>query len=131
MKKFALKAAVIAIAGYLGVVGYIHQYDKGQSEKLLAEGNYSAEQKKVAKILFDNGCQYCHTSNADLPFYANLPFADSVLSHDIESGKRVFLLNKLLDGLKDPSKLSEVDLAKLERVIENNEMPVAKFRHIH
>ncbi len=55
MKKFALKAAVIAIAGYLGVVGYIHQYDKGQSEKLLAEGNYSAEQQKVAKILFDNG----------------------------------------------------------------------------
>jgi len=45
MKKFALKAAVIAIAGYLGVVGYIHQYDKGQSEKLLAEGNYSAEQQ--------------------------------------------------------------------------------------
>lgn len=131
MKKFALKAAVIAIAGYLGVVGYIHQYDKGQSEKLLAEGNYSAEQQKVAKILFDNGCQYCHTSNADLPFYANLPFADAILSHDIESGKRVFLLNKLLDGLKDPSKLSEVDLAKLERVIENNEMPVAKFRHIH
>lgn len=29
MKKFALKAAVIAIAGYLGVVGYIHLYDKG------------------------------------------------------------------------------------------------------
>ena len=80
---------------------------------------------------YNNGCQYCHTSNADLPFYANLPFADTILSHDIESGKRVFLLNKLLDGLKDPSKLSEVDLAKLERVIENNEMPVAKFRHIH
>lgn len=56
MKKFVLKAAVIAIAGYLGVVGYIHQYDKGQSEKLLAEGNYSAEQQQVAKILFDNGC---------------------------------------------------------------------------
>lgn len=40
MKKFALKAAVITIAGYLGVVGYVHQYDKGQMEKLLAEGNY-------------------------------------------------------------------------------------------
>ena len=33
MKKFALKAAVIAIAGYLGIVGYIHQYDKGRSQK--------------------------------------------------------------------------------------------------
>ena len=51
MKKFALKAAVIAIAGYLGIVGYIHQYDKGQSEKLLTEGNYSAEQQKVASIV--------------------------------------------------------------------------------
>lgn len=29
MKKFVLKAAVIAIAGYLGIVGYVHQYDKG------------------------------------------------------------------------------------------------------
>ncbi len=84
MKKFVLKAAVIAIAGYLGVVGYIHQYDKGQSEKLLAEGNYSAEQQKVAKILLDNGCQYCHSPNADLPFYANLPLADSILSRDID-----------------------------------------------
>lgn len=49
MKKFVLKAAVIAIAGYLGVVGYIHQYDKGQSEKLLAEGNYSAGNKRLPK----------------------------------------------------------------------------------
>ena len=39
MKKFVHKAAVIAIAGYLGVDGYIHQYEKAQSEKLLDEGN--------------------------------------------------------------------------------------------
>lgn len=55
MKKFALKAAVITIAGYLGVVGYVHQYDKGQMEKLLAEGNYSAEQQKIAKVFLTMG----------------------------------------------------------------------------
>ena len=54
MKKFALKSAVIAIAGYLGVVGYVHHYDKGQMEKLLAEGNYSAEQQKIAKEIQKN-----------------------------------------------------------------------------
>ena len=32
---------------------------------------------------------------------------------------------------KDPSKLSQADLAKLQRVLENNEMPIAKFRHLH
>lgn len=50
MKKFALKAAVIAIAGYLGVVGYIHQYDKGQSEKLLAEGNTLPNNRRLPKF---------------------------------------------------------------------------------
>ena len=131
MKKFALKAAIIAIAGYLGVVGYVHQYDKGQMEKLLAEGNYSAEQQKIAKVFFNNGCQYCHTPSAELPFYARIPLVDSMMQNDIKGGNRVFLLNKLLEGLKNPSKLSEVDFAKLERVIENGEMPIAKFRHIH
>lgn len=131
MKKFALKAAIIAIAGYLGVVGYVHQYDKGQMEKLLAEGNYSAEQQKIAKVFFNNGCQYYHTPSAELPFYARVPLVDSMMQNDIKGGNRVFLLNKLLEGLKNPSKLSEVDLAKLELVIENGEMPIAKFRHIH
>ncbi|TYA51424.1 c-type cytochrome [Aggregatibacter actinomycetemcomitans] len=131
MKKFALKTAVVAIVGYLGVVGYVHQYDKGQMEKLLAEGSYSAEQQKIAKVFFNNGCQYCHTPNAELPFYAHVPLVGSMLQNDIKEGNRVFLLNKLLNGLKDPSKLSEVGLAKLERVIENDEMPIAKFLHIH
>ena len=46
-------------------------------------------------------------------------------------GLRAFRLDRLLEGLKDPSKLSQADLAKLQRVLENNEMPIAKFRHLH
>ncbi len=41
------------------------------------------------------------------------------------------MLNEILDGLKDPTKLSEVSLAKLEQVLINDEMPVAKFVHLH
>ena len=66
-----------------------------------------------------------------MPFYARVPLVDSMMQNDIKGGNRVFLLNKLLEGSKNPSKLSEVDLAKLELVIENGEMPIAKFRHIH
>lgn len=53
------------------------------------------------------------------------------MQSDIQSGLRAFRLDRLLEGLKDPSKLSQADLAKLQRVLENNEMPIAKFRHLH
>ena len=52
------------------------------------------------------------------------------MQSDIQSGLRAFRLDRLLGGLKDPSKLSQADLAKLQRVLENNEMPIAKFRHL-
>ena len=62
----------------------------------------------------------------------NLSFGlDVYKRQDIQNGLRAFRLDRLVEGLKDPSKLSQADLAKLQRVLENNEMPIAKFRHLH
>lgn len=59
MKKLIIGGAAIAILGYLGVVGYLHQFDKENATQLLMENRYTGEQEKVAKALFDNSCQYC------------------------------------------------------------------------
>lgn len=131
MKKWILGGLSLALLSYFGVVGYIHQFDKTQAEKLLNEGNYTTEQKKIAEVLLNNGCQYCHSPKATVPFYAHLPILDSMMEKDIADGRRVFLLDPVLAGIKDPSKLNEVDLAKLEQVIANDRMPIAKFIHIH
>lgn len=131
MKKLIIGGAAIAILGYLGVVGYLHQFDKENATQLLMENHYTGEQEKVAKALFDNSCQYCHSPNAPLPFYSKFPIVGDEMQSDIQSGLRAFRLDRLLEGLKDPSKLSQADLAKLQRVLENNEMPIAKFRHLH
>ncbi|MGY4677301.1 cytochrome-c peroxidase [Pasteurella sp. P03HT] len=131
IKTIFLSAIALATAGFLGTVGYVHVYDKEQAETLLAQTQLSGEAQKVAKVFYDNGCQYCHTSNAELPFYANFPIADKIMQEDIQKGTRVFLLNDILDGLKDPSKVSEVSLAKLEQVLSNDEMPISKFIHVH
>ena len=130
MKKI-LAILTLAIFFFLAVLGYVHFFDKSQSEKLLAQSTLSEPNKKIAKIFYDNGCQYCHSPNAEMPFYANLPIADKIMQNDVSLGNRFFRLDKLLEGLNDPSKLSEADLAKLEQVILNDQMPIAKFFHIH
>lgn len=131
MKKWILGIGALSIIGYLGVVGYLHQFDKGQATKLLVENHYSNDQQKVAKTLFNNGCQYCHSPNATLPFYSTLPVINNKMQNDIAAGLRAFRMDRLLEGAKDPSKLSQADLAKLQRVIENDEMPLPEFTHLH
>ena len=39
-----------AVLGYLGVVGYLHQFDKENAEQLLMENRYTGEQEKVALL---------------------------------------------------------------------------------
>lgn len=131
IKKLLVSAIAIATAGILGTVGYVHIFDKEQSAKLLNQHSFDDNARQVAKILYDNGCQYCHTSNAELPFYAKFPIVDKIMEEDIQKGTRAFLLNDIIEGLKDPSKISEVSLAKLEQVLVNDEMPIAKFIHVH
>ena len=111
MKKLIIGGAAIAVLGYLGVVGYLHQFDKENATQLLMENRYSP--------------------NTPLPFYSKFPIVGDEMQSDIQSGLRAFRLDRLLEGLKEPSKLSQADLAKLQRVLENNEMPIAKFRHLH
>ena len=118
MKKLIIGGAAIAVLGYLGVVGYLHQFDKENATQLLMENRYTGEQEKVAKALFDNSCQYCHSPNTPLPFYSKFPIVGDEMQSDIQSGLRAFRLDRLLEGLKDPSKLSQADLAKLQRVLE-------------
>ncbi|MDG6881997.1 Cytochrome c551 peroxidase precursor [Phocoenobacter uteri] len=129
--KLFFSAIAVGVATFLGTVGYVHVFDKEQAETLITKADLSDESRQVMKVFYDNGCQYCHTSNAELPFYSSLPVVGKMMSDDVKNGTRVFMLNNILDGMKDPSKLSEVSLAKLERVLINNEMPITAFKHVH
>lgn len=131
MKKILLSGIAVAAIGYFSLVGYAANFDKSNSEKLLAATELPESHKAVMQVMYKNGCQYCHTPNAELPGYAKLPVANQIISSDIATGNRFFRLDKMIEGMKDPSQLSEADLAKLEQVIRNDEMPAAKYIHIH
>lgn len=126
-----LGVGVIGALAYLGTVGYIHNFDQNQTQKLLATSKFSERDRVAVTQLFANGCQNCHSKGGELPFYAQLPIVGSMVDKDIELGNKFFDFQQFLEGLNDPIKLSEAELAKLEAVIKDGSMPPARYKFIH
>ncbi|QLB13175.1 cytochrome c peroxidase [Bisgaardia hudsonensis] len=131
MKKLLATIFIVGLSCFLAIVAYVHFFDKERAETRLAQANLSNTGKVIAKPFFDNGCQYCHSPNADLPFYAKLPVVGTIMEQDILKGTRAFRLDRLVDSIDHPENLSEADLAKLEYVIQNQTMPITSFTHLH
>lgn len=131
MKKALATVAALGVVGALGTIGYANYFDKQQSATLLEKTKLSGQAKAVMQVMYDSGCQYCHAPNTKLPLYTKLPVLDKLFLYDIQHGTRAFNLNQFLAGVQNPQKLSEVDLAKLQRVIENDEMPPKRFQMVH
>ena len=100
-----------------------------------ADGAPSAASKgdkaEIATIIENGGCLECHTAEPKLPFYAELPLAGDVVKKDIEEGYRSFDIQPMYDALKEGKKISEVDLAKVEKVFVDGTMPPAKYYMVH
>lgn len=133
MKKLPLVVGA-CVAGYLATVFVVDRFDDRLSRQHLA----SAELKgldnlttEAFKVLNENGCQYCHTRNSELPFYANLPVAKQVMAKDIEMAQRQFNIESLLSNVQQGQAVSEVDLAKLESVMQDNAMPPNLYLSMH
>ncbi|WP_240651678.1 heme-binding domain-containing protein [Serratia microhaemolytica] len=123
IKKIILGFSTIAVLGYLGTVGYVYHYDQ---QRLPAVAN-----NRIDTLLTQYGCDYCHTRSAQLPFYTQLPLVDQFIEHDITQGMRHFDLAATRTALQNDQPVPEVDLAKLEAVLQNNEMPPKLYKVMH
>lgn len=85
---------------------------------------------KVASIMQDK-CMACHTTNYQLPFYAKIPGIKEIIEKDYKDGLRAMDLNAEFTESAKGKPASEVVLAKMEWVIDNNTMPPAKFTAVH
>ena len=86
---------------------------------------------QMAEIIESSGCMACHTANPELPFYAGLPVAGKLVKEDIRLGYRSFDMAPMFEALQKGEKVSEVDLAKVEKVIADGTMPLAKYYLVH
>ena len=89
------------------------------------------QNEQVYKIFEDGGCLSCHSSDPELPFYAKMPVAGKVVMKDIDSGYRAYDIRPFMDALKADAEVSPVDLAKIEKVVLDDRMPMPKYYLVH
>lgn len=87
--------------------------------------------EQVYEIFTDGGCLSCHSADPVLPFYAKLPVVGKVIKADIDSGYRAFDMTKFMEDLKADAEVNPVDLAKVEKVVLDDRMPMAKYYLMH
>jgi cytochrome c peroxidase len=130
-KKLVIGVGAVAVVAYLGTVAYIKSYDSSRSETLIAQVASPKGDADIRALFYEKGCDYCHTTKASMPFYASLPVAKQLMNHDIITGYRHFNLIPTLEALEKGTPIPESDLAKIERVVQEQEMPPVQFKLVH
>ena len=87
--------------------------------------------EQVWQILDEGGCISCHSADPKVPFYAKLPVAGKIIMKDIDSGYRAYDITKFMEELKVDGDVSPVDLAKIEKVVLDDRMPMPKYYLVH
>ncbi|PWJ39172.1 cytochrome c peroxidase [Sediminitomix flava] len=85
----------------------------------------------VKKIITDNGCMSCHAEKVELPFYAEFPVVGDLVKKDVNQALKHANLSPVISALENDNAVSEVYLAKLEKMLEDNTMPPAQYQLMH
>ena len=87
--------------------------------------------EQTLQILENGGCISCHSSDPELPFYANMPLAGDLVQEDVMAGYRAYDITPLVSALESGSMPNPVDVAKVEKVAMDKSMPLAKYYLMH
>lgn len=131
-KKVALSVAAIMVAGYLGTVALVDNFDRDLHAKQMPQQfNGSTLAKQAYRVMTDNGCQYCHSAGTPMPFYAAVPGVHQLMELDVKLGLKHFDLKPVLADMADNQPVSITALAKLQAVISDGSMPPHRFTALH
>ena len=133
-KKIALGLVGLGVAAYLGSVYIVNKDDRDLAARQIAQYSHLDPQSlnfQAKKIMSDKGCGYCHTSDSEMPFYSEWPIAKNLMEADVRVGLRHFDINKLYRNLQNQEPISEVALARIEKVLYDDSMPPKIYQSMH
>lgn len=114
-KSTKLIIALLVTVGFLAVTYCV--VNRAPSQELTAD-------VQMQEIITSGGCLRCHSSNPDLPFYANWPVANGMIMKDVTAGYRTFDMTEMAEALKAGKSVGKVALAKVEKVMMDGRMPL-------
>lgn len=89
------------------------------------------QNEQVYEIFTDGGCLSCHSAEPELPFYTKIPVAGDIVMADVDSGYRAFDMTRFMESLKADEEVNAVELAKVEKVVLDDRMPMPKYYLVH
>ena len=129
MKKsiFALVGITLAVVVGIPVINLVVGLPKGI--QLGTQAGTSETYTAAAEIL-GRKCGNCHSAQGNLPFYAALPIASSLVKNDIRKGTEWFdIVAAFAKAPAEP--VCEATLAKIEKCIQDDAMPPRRYRAMH
>lgn len=87
--------------------------------------------ERVYEIFTDGGCLDCHSAKPELPFYADFPIIGNMVKADAAEGYRAFDMTGFMSALKANEVVNAAELAKVEKVILDDRMPMPKYYLVH
>lgn len=124
MKKIVRWCAVLLLVAAAAMVVVYRAVNRVPSADL-------PQYEQVYRIFEEGGCLSCHSADPVLPFYAKMPVAGKIVMQDIDSGYRAYDIRPFMDALKVDGEVSAVDLAKIEKVVLDDRMPMPKYYLVH
>ncbi len=123
MKKgIKLLLGLVVVAALLALTYRL--VNKAPSAKLAAN-------EQVLEVMTDGGCLFCHSANADLPFYADFPIAKNFIGNHVRDGYAAFDMQPFMEALQSGTAPNEVDLAKVEQSVIEGTMPLMSYYLAH
>ncbi|WP_181442022.1 cytochrome-c peroxidase [Swingsia samuiensis] len=133
MTKGIAGLVVLGVAAWGGTVTYLEHFDHAGAPQLPVNSSTRHDAKAMAAFAAfqEVRCDYCHTKNADLPFYFNLPGANQIMKKDLVEGQRHFNFAPIIADFQQGTPPSVEQLSRIEEVISQNRMPPTPYLLMH
>jgi cytochrome c peroxidase len=125
----------LGIVAYGGTGLYLEHFDHEGAPRIPA-GSPSLHDPismKAFAAFQEVRCDYCHTAktSAELPFYFNLPLANTIMARDLTQGQRHFQFQPIIAAFQQGKPPSVEQLSRIEEVISQNRMPPWAYLTLH
>lgn len=96
-----------------------------------APTHLSSAQEQAAEIIRQGKCAMCHTPEGEKPFYDGLPVIGTMMNSNITKALKQLDMTQTIAALESGDKVNKVDLAKIEKAISDETMPLVEFNAVH